>query len=98
MDTDGTRRKSNNGWTMQERSLKTKALYDLLNISWAAFHISRRSLGIHATCSTALLPLFQESTHTVAMIKHSLDVIRKAVEHVNSVVTFDQPLYALIDR
>ena len=33
----------------------------------------------------------------VAMIKHSLDVISKAVEHLNPgqtpVVTFDQPLY-----
>ena len=49
--------------------------------------------------STALLPLFQESAHTVAMIKHSLDVIKTAVEHLNTgqtpVVAFDQPLYAL---
>ena len=72
---------------------------DSLNTSWAAFHASRQTLGIHATCSIVLLPLFQESAHTVAMIKHSLDVISKAVEHLNPgqspVVTFDQPLYAL---
>lgn len=64
-----------------------------------AFHASQQTQGIRATCSTVLLPLFHESAHTVAMIKHSLDVISKAVEHLNPgqspVVTFDQPLYAL---
>ncbi len=36
---------------------------------------------------------------TVAMIRHSMDVIKSAVEHLNvgqtPVITFDQPLYAL---
>ena len=32
---------------------------------------------------TALLPLFQESAHTVAMIKHSMDMVKSAVEHLN---------------
>lgn len=41
-----------------------------LNISWAAFHASRQPLGTRATCSIALLPLLQESAHTVAMIKY----------------------------
>ena len=72
---------------------------DSLDTSWFAFHASRQTPGIRATCSTILLPLFQESAHTVAMIKHSLDVISKAVEHLNPgqslVVTFDQPLYVL---
>ena len=72
---------------------------DSLDTSWAAFHASRQTLEIRPTCSTVLLPLFQESAHTVAMIKHSLDVISKSVEHLNPgqgpVVTFDQPLYAL---
>jgi len=48
---------------------------------------------------TALLPLFQESAHTVAMIRHSMDVVKGAVEHLNTgqtpVLTFDQPLFAL---
>ena len=49
--------------------------------------------------STALLPLFLDSAHTVAMIRHSMDVVKNAVEHVNPgqtpVVTLDQPLFAL---
>ena len=43
---------------------------DSLDTSWAASHASQQTLEIHATCSTLLLPLFQESAHTVAMIKH----------------------------
>ena len=70
-----------------------------LNVSWAAFHASRQTQEIPAACSTVLLPLFQESAHTVAMIKHSLDVISKSVKHLNPgqcpVITFDQPLFAL---
>ena len=53
-----------------------------------------------AICPTPLLPLFLESAHTVAMIKHSMDVVRNAVEYLNPgqtpVVTFDQPLFALV--
>ena len=70
-----------------------------LDTAWAAFHASRQTEEIRAVCPTVLLPLFQESAHTVAMIKHSLDVIRKSVEHLNPgqcpVITFDQPLFAL---
>ena len=33
--------------------------------------------------STAMLPLFLDSAHTVAMIRHSMDVVKNAVEHVN---------------
>ena len=43
--------------------------------------------------------LYCPCAHTVAMIKYSLDVIKTAVEHLNTgqtpVVAFDQPLYAL---
>ena len=49
--------------------------------------------------STSLLPLFQESVHTVAMIRHSIDVVRNAVQHLNPgqtpVLTCDQPLFTL---
>jgi len=50
-------------------------------------------------CPTSLLPLFLESAHAVAMIRHSMDVVKKAVEHLNPrqtpVVTSDEPLFAL---
>lgn len=47
----------------------------------------------------ALLPMFVENAHSLAMIKHSMDVIRAAVHHVNPaqipVIAFDQPLFAM---
>ncbi|KAJ8385469.1 hypothetical protein AAFF_G00185650 [Aldrovandia affinis] len=69
------------------------------NTSWAAFHASRQPPDARVICPTSLLPLFLESAHTVAMIRHSMDVVKNAVEHMNPgqtpVVTFDQPLFAL---
>jgi hypothetical protein len=69
------------------------------NLSWAAYHASNQELGNRVITPTALLPIFLESAHTVAMIRHSMDVIKSAVEHLNAgqtpVIAFDQPLYAL---
>ena len=43
----------------------------------------------------ALLPLFHEKAHSVAMIRHSMNIVRNAVDHINSghipVIRFDQP-------
>ena len=69
------------------------------NISWSAFHASRQPQLARTISPTALLPLFFDSTHTVAMIRHPVDVVKNAVEHVTPgqtpVVTLDQPLFAL---
>ena len=69
------------------------------NISWSAFHASRQPQLAQTIRPTALLPLFLDSAHAVAMIRHSMDVVKNAVEHVNPgqtpVVTLDQPLFAL---
>ena len=74
----------------------------MINVSWAAYHASRQSNITQVICPTVLLPLFSESAHTVAMVKHSLCVIKSATEHLNPkqtpVITFDQPLYALAKR
>ena len=68
-------------------------------LSWAAYHAKHQESRHQVITPTALLPLFQESAHTVAMIKHSMDVVKSAVEHLNReqipVLTFDQPLFAL---
>ena len=64
------------------------------NASWAAFHVSRQSQEGRVICPTALLPLFLNSAHTVAMIRHSIDIVTKAVNRLNPgqtpAVTFDQ--------
>ena len=47
----------------------------------------------------ALLPLFLDSAHSVAMIKHSMTIIKAAIQHLNPgqvpVLAADQPLFAL---
>ena len=69
------------------------------NISWSAFHASRQPQLARTISPTAQLSLFVDSVHTVAMNRHSMDVVKNAVEHVNpgqtTVVTLDQPLFAL---
>ena len=46
-----------------------------------------------------ILPLFLESAHLVAMIKHSMTIVQAAVQYLNHdqvpVLATDQPLFAL---
>ena len=70
-----------------------------MNITWAAYHAN---LQLHHKVHSdigALLPLFREDSKSPAMIKHSINVIKKAVQFLNSnqipVIAFDQPLYAI---
>ena len=68
-------------------------------ISWAAYHASQKPQVPEPVSIGALLPLFYENAHTVAMIKHGMNVIKKAIHHVNPeqipVMAVDQPLYSL---
>jgi len=72
------------------------------NISLAAFHASHQPPEVRLICPTALLPMFQDSAHTVAMICHSLDIVKNAIKRLNPrqtlVVTFDHSLFALIKQ
>jgi len=56
-------------------------------------------LEVRSSAQVPYSPLFHESAHTVAMVKHSMDVVRKAVQYLNAgqtpVVTFDQPFYII---
>ena len=71
-------------------------------ISWSAYHAN---LQPHTESSqarvtqTSLLPLFHDQAHSAAMICHSMDVVKKAVEILHPgqvpVIAMDQPLYML---
>ena len=69
------------------------------NISWAAYHANRYQKKDLIVSPSALLPLFHENAHSVAMIHHSMNLIKNAVDHINSgqipVIAFDQPLYTI---
>ena len=68
-------------------------------LSWAAYRASKSMLSSHEPAIISLLPMFIENAHSVAMIAHSLKVIKAAVNQVNPtqipVVAVDQPLFAL---
>ena len=65
------------------------------SISWAVYHASQQP-------NIALLPLFYESAHTAAMIRHSKDIVQKLVNHVHPcqtpIISMDQPLYAICKK
>ena len=67
-------------------------------VSWSAYH-GERQQHVNTRCQSSLLPLFAECAHSLAMIKHAITVVMKAVEHLNpgqtAVIAFDQPLFAL---
>ena len=66
---------------------------------WTAYHAGQHSSMDDLPAVCALLPLFYEKAATPAMIKHGMDVQRRATEYLNPgqlpVTTFDQPLFAL---
>ena len=73
-----------------------------LHVSWAAYHANEMPAEIVQTpplTTSALLPLFPDDSKSVAMIKHSMDVVKKAVTFLNPgqvpVLTCDQPLFKL---
>ncbi|MES9880446.1 MAG: hypothetical protein ABW185_06135, partial [Sedimenticola sp.] len=68
-------------------------------ISWSAYHAHIQQGEIPPAALNALLPLFLDNAHSVAMIKHSMDIVKAAVQHLNPgqvpVLAADQPLYAM---
>ena len=69
------------------------------NLSWAAYHAAQQTKSTKPCTVSALLPLFTEKSGSVAMIKHTMDVVRNTTNHINPgqtpVLTLDQPLFAI---
>ena len=69
-------------------------------ISWSAYHAAHQESTVPPPAIYALLPLFLDSAHSVAMIRHSTDIVKAAVQHLNPgqvpIITADQPLYTII--
>ena len=53
------------------------------NISWAAIHASHQTAQDSPPTLGAMLPLFNDDSKSVAMIRHSMDVIKQAVQRLN---------------
>ena len=69
------------------------------NGSWAAYHASLQNELSQDISLEAKLPLFKTKAHSPAMVRHSMAIVRDAVQFLNPgqipAVTFDQHLYAL---
>ena len=63
-------------------------------ISWSAYHAHIQQAVIPPAALNSLLPLFLDNAYSVAMIKHSTEVINAAVQHLNpgqvTVIAADQ--------
>ena len=72
------------------------------NISWWAFFASLQHQIPKPPAITSLLPLFRDSAHTPAMVKHGMDVIKRVTYHVNQdqtpVMVVDEPLFAIAKK
>ena len=72
------------------------------NISWSAYMADRQIEDPQSPAITGLLPLFCESAHTLAMVKHGMNLIKQATDLVNPgqvlVLTADQPLYTIAKK
>ena len=69
------------------------------NISWAAYHANQQPVQGCSPTITAMLPLFPDDSKSVAMVRHSMNMVKKAVHELNPtqvpVITLNQPLYAI---
>lgn len=66
------------------------------DVSWSVYHASKRSSHPQTDIT---FPLFREDSKPPAMVRHVIDVIRKAVEFLSPgqvpAIACDQPLYAI---
>ena len=68
-------------------------------LSWPAYHAHLQQSINRPRTRIALLPLFMDNAHSVAMILHTMNVVKSVVHHLNPeqviVLAMDQPLFAI---
>ncbi len=83
--------------SVQQRYLE--AVHVDSKISWAAYHVNQQQPQSFLPTITAMLTLIPDDSKSVAMICHSMDMVKKAVHELNPtqipVITTDKPLYAI---
>ena len=89
--------KENEAWLKQTELLANKDDEPELSTrtSWFAFHEDQKSSLPRPKCLSALMPLIDESINSLAMVKHTMKVTKRAVDGLNKnqipVITADQP-------
>jgi hypothetical protein len=82
--------------------LNADKVIDDENLSWAAYHAGceqNDETRDHSKSLSCMLPLFYEDSKSLAMMRHGMDIVKNAVQHLNPgqvpVMTADQPLFTL---
>ena len=84
--------------------VKTAVEKSIMNgwISWSAYLAEAHKAVIPQAAINALLSRFLDNAHSAAMIRHSMDRVKTAVQLLNPgqspVLAADQPLYALAKK
>ena len=72
------------------------------DIPWSAHHAALQDKVTKPTAVVELLHLFKDNAHSVAMMKHGMDILKKATQHLNPgqvpVVTVDCALYPILKK
>ena len=83
---------------MFDHVVNNKSPCDDQTVTWASYH-ANQDKSTPTRCINALLPLFRDDSKSIAIIRHSMDVVNKATEFLNPgqipCITLDQPLYTL---
>ena len=83
----------------EEIAIESPSQKDQLALSWAAYHSVQRPSAGDPKAIIKLLPLLLQNAHSVALIKHVMDLMKGATEFLNAgqtpVLAMDRPLYAM---
>ena len=71
-------------------------------IAWAAYYVSITEPPATSPTKSYMLPLFTESSNSLAMVWHGMKVLRQAINNINPgqtpVMVADQPLFTLAKK
>ena len=89
-----------------EKEITNQELQDgtRCSVTWSGYHSDKQKSD--ASCVipaiSSLLPLFSEEAKSVAMLRHSMNVIKKSIDFLNPgqipVITVDQLLYSVVKQ
>ena len=65
-----------------EDALSRKVIDSKDMVSWSAFHASRLDQPVRKPDISSMLPLFYENAHSTEMVKHGMEVLKKATIHL----------------
>ena len=87
-------------WLEQvKRAVEEETLPEGEMVSWSGYHESKQQQRNLKPAVSSSLPLFQDEAKSVAMIRHSMNIVKKATEYLNPgqvpVIAVAQPLFAV---